>query len=397
MAKTRRESTPEFKREAVAPLQGSGRPSARIVAEFGVQPSMPRTWRAVQNGARSRSQAGHPASPAAVVGPVAPSPADLASEDAKLRRELGRTRMERDVPKKPSASPRKRRGEVRLHRAAGGHLTRAPHVPRARGLPQAATVLGGLARGAPGRPRTGGPSARSGASRPGTTAATAARGRAPPRGRKATGAAADGSSASCAATASARSRGRRVRPRTTDSRHFLAVAPNLLARRFEAPAPKRVWLADLAYIPAGEGWLHLAAVPDPATRKVVGWAMRDHMRTELALSALIMAAQRQRPGGGPLRHGGRGSQHAAEAHAGRLAAIGALPSTSRTGCRHDNAPMECFFHTLEVELVHQKRWATRDEARRDLFAHIEGHYNRARMHPALGYLTPEQAEERAAS
>lgn len=191
--------------------------------------------------------------------------------------------------------------------------------------------------------------------------------------------------------------GRRFRPCTTDSRHTLAVAPNLLAQRFEAPAPNRVWLADLTYIPTGEGWLYLAAVLDLATRKVVGWAMRDHMRAELTLSALTMAAQRQRPPAGLLQHSDRGSQYAADAYVAQLAAIGAVPSMSRRGCCHDNAPMESFFHTLKVELVHGQRWATRDEARRDLFAYIEGYYNRTRMHSALGYLTPEQAETRTAS
>jgi transposase InsO family protein len=89
--------------------------------------------------------------------------------------------------------------------------------------------------------------------------------------------------------------GRRFRPCTTDSRHHLAVAPNPLAQRFEAAAPNRVWLSDLTYIPTGEGWIYLAAVLDLATRKVAGWAMRDHMRVELTVSALIMAVQRQRP------------------------------------------------------------------------------------------------------
>jgi len=89
---------------------------------------------------------------------------------------------------------------------------------------------------------------------------------------------------------------------TTDSRHGLPVAPNLLEQRFVASAPNQVWLADITYVPTGEGWLYLAAVLDLATRKVVGWAMRDHMRTELALAALIMAAQRQRPGRGLIHH-----------------------------------------------------------------------------------------------
>lgn len=189
--------------------------------------------------------------------------------------------------------------------------------------------------------------------------------------------------------------GRRYRPCTTDSRHTLAVAPNLLAQRFEASAPNRVWLADITYIPTAEGWLYLAAVLDVATRKIVGWAMRDHMQTELALSALMMAVQRQRPALGLIHHSDRGSQYAAEAYVSQLASIGAVPSMSRTGNCYDNAPMESFFHTLKVELVHQHRWATRDEARRDLFAYIEGYYNRARIHSALGYLTPEQAEQTA--
>ena len=189
--------------------------------------------------------------------------------------------------------------------------------------------------------------------------------------------------------------GRRYRPCTTDSRHYLAVAPNLLAQRFEASAPGRIWLADITYIATAEGWLYLAAVLDLATRKIVGWAMRDHMRTELALSALMMAVQRQRPAPGLIHHSDRGSQFAADAYAKQLAAIGAMPSMSRTGNCYDNAPMESFFHTLKVELVHQHRWATRDEARRDLFAYIEGYYNRARCHSALGYLTPEQAERKA--
>lgn len=188
--------------------------------------------------------------------------------------------------------------------------------------------------------------------------------------------------------------GRRLRPSTTDSRHYLPIAPNLLAQRFEATAPNRVWLADISYIPAGEGWLYLAAVLDLATRKIVGWAMRDHMRTELTLAALMMAAQRQRPAPGLVHHSDRGSQYAAGAYAGQLTAIGATPSMSRTGNCYDNAPMESFFHTLKVELVHQCRWATHLEARQALFGYIEGYYNRHRMHSALGCLTPEQAEQR---
>ena len=190
---------------------------------------------------------------------------------------------------------------------------------------------------------------------------------------------------------------RRFRPVTTDSHHGLPVAPNLLEQRFEASAPNQVWLADLTYVPTGEGWLYLAAVLDLATRKVVGWAMRDHLRTDLAAAALVMATQRQRPGPGLVHHSDRGSQYASGAYRELLTKAGMRASMSRTGNCYDNAPMESFFHTLKVELVHRRHWATRDEARRDLFSYMEGYYNRQRMHSALRYLSPEQAERQMAS
>ena len=152
--------------------------------------------------------------------------------------------------------------------------------------------------------------------------------------------------------------GRRFRPCTTDSRHYLPVARNLLAQRFEAAAPNQIWLADITFIATGEGWLYLAAVLDLATRKIVGWAMRDHMRTELPLAAMMMAAQRQRPDPGLICHSDRGSQYAAGAYVEHLAAMRATPSMSRTSNCYDNAPIESFFHTLKVELVHQCRWTT---------------------------------------
>jgi putative transposase len=189
---------------------------------------------------------------------------------------------------------------------------------------------------------------------------------------------------------------RRFRPVTTDSRHGLPIAPDLLGQDFQAPVPNQVWLSDITYIPTGEGWLYLAAVLDLATRKVVGWAMRDHLRAELAAAALLMAAQRQRPAKGLITHSDRGSQYAASSYRGLLEAWGMRQSMGRKGCCYDNAPMESFFHTLKVELVHQSRFASRDEAKRELFAYIEGYYNRRRLHSALGYRTPEQAERLAA-
>ena len=186
--------------------------------------------------------------------------------------------------------------------------------------------------------------------------------------------------------------GRKFKPCTTDSRHDLAIAPNLLEQEFVATAPNQIWLTDITYLPTGEGWLYLAAVLDMATRKIVGWSMRSHMRTELPLAALMMAAQRQRPGEGLIHHSDRGSQYAAADYRKYIASIKAVASMSKTACCYDNAPMESFFHSLKVELVHQQKWAIREDAKRDLFQYIEGYYNRVRIHSALGYKTPEQAE-----
>lgn len=190
----------------------------------------------------------------------------------------------------------------------------------------------------------------------------------------------------------------RRRVQTTDSRHPFPVAPNLLDRQFSATSrPNQVWLADLTYIATGEGWLYVAAIMDLHTRKIVGWSMRDHLRAELATSALLMATQRQRPAPGLIQHSDRGSQYACGEYQAALAAGGIIPSMSRRANPLDNAPMESFFHTLKTELVQHRHYATRDEAKRDLFAYIEGFYNRQRLHSALDYRTPEQAERHAAN
>lgn len=124
--------------------------------------------------------------------------------------------------------------------------------------------------------------------------------------------------------------------------------------------------------------------------------MREHMPAELTCAALAMAIQRQRPAPGLLQHSDRGSQYAADDYRRLLKVAGMRQSMSRRGNCLDNAPMESFFHTLKVELVQQRRWDTRDEARRDVFAYIESYYNRQRIHSALGYRTPEQMENAAA-
>jgi len=184
-------------------------------------------------------------------------------------------------------------------------------------------------------------------------------------------------------------RKRRFR-RTTDSTHTFPVAPNLLGRDFTASAPDRVWLADLTYIWTAEGWLYLAVVLDLFSRRVVGWAMADHLGHELALAALDMAIARQRPAAGLIHHSDRGVQFAAHEYRKRLQQHGILCSMSRKGDCWDNAPMESFYATLKGELVEQRDYLTRDEARADIFQFLEGWYNRRRLHSALGYLTPEQ-------
>ena len=198
------------------------------------------------------------------------------------------------------------------------------------------------------------------------------------------------------------------RARTTDSRHGYPIAPNRLGRNFTAQAPNQVWLADLTYIPTGEGWLYLAAILDMHTRKIVGWSMRETLHTQIALDALNMAVERQRPAPGLIHHSDRGIQYAAEAYRSALARSGITPSMSRKGdcwvepsMRHRfesmaRAPMESFFRTLKTERVHHRVYATRDQARRDLFGYIEGFYNSRRLHSALGYISPADMERRAA-
>ena len=189
---------------------------------------------------------------------------------------------------------------------------------------------------------------------------------------------------------------RRVRVVTTDSKHNLPVAPNVLDRNFAALAPNEKWLADITYIPTDEGWLYLASILDLYSRKIVGWAMRDHMRTELPLAALMMALQQQRPKPGLIHHSDRGSQYASGDYQQTLITAGITPSMSRKGNCWDNAPMESFFHTLKTEHVHHRHYATKEDAKRDLFQYIEAYYNRTRIHSAIGYLTPLQMELRAA-
>jgi transposase InsO family protein len=190
----------------------------------------------------------------------------------------------------------------------------------------------------------------------------------------------------------ARRRPRR-RPRTTDSRHALPVAPNVLAQDFQVETPDRVWVGDITYVPTGEGWLYLAVLLDLCSRRVVGWALDRTIDRSLTLRALAMALQRRRPGSELLHHTDRGSQYAATDYQLELEAARIRCSMSRKGNCYDNAVAESFFATLKKEHVHHRRWRTRDEARSDLFEYIEGFYNHRRRHSALGYRSPVEYEE----
>jgi putative transposase len=186
------------------------------------------------------------------------------------------------------------------------------------------------------------------------------------------------------------------RTRTTDSRHDFPIAPNLLERNFTAAAPNRIWLADITYIETDQGWLYLAAVMDLHSRRIVGWAMDDHLRTELPLAALRMAIRAKRPRAGLIHHSDRGVQYASADYRKVTQSAGFQASMSRKADCYDNAPMESFFHSLKTELVHHRQYATRAEASLDIFAYIEGFYNRTRRHSAIGYLSPIEMELKAA-
>ena len=189
---------------------------------------------------------------------------------------------------------------------------------------------------------------------------------------------------------------RQRRVRTTDSRHDFPIAANLLERNFTATAPNRIWLADITYVETDQGWLYLATVLDLYSRKIVGWAMCDHLRADLPLAALRMAISAQRPEAGLIHHSDRGVQYASAEYRKVIQSAGFQASMSRKGDCYDNAPMESFFHTLKTELVHHRHYATREQASRYIFAYIEGFYNRTRRHSAIGYISPIEMELKAA-
>ena len=186
-------------------------------------------------------------------------------------------------------------------------------------------------------------------------------------------------------------RRRRFR-KTTDSKHDLPVAENLLARNFRTEKPDQAWVADISYVWTEEGWLYLAVVLDLFSRRVIGWSMADHLRTELPLAALTMALGQRKPEEGMIHHSDRGCQYASHAYRDTLATAAITCSMSRKGDCWDNAVAESFFATFRAELSDHCLWATRDAARTAIHDFIERFYNRQRRHSYLGYVSPVEFE-----
>jgi putative transposase len=177
-------------------------------------------------------------------------------------------------------------------------------------------------------------------------------------------------------------------PRTTDSNHDLPIAPNRLAGRAAPDGPNQVWLQDFTYVPTAQGWLYLALVLDLWSRKIVGWAMAGHMRSELVVNALQMACTQRRPGPGLLAHSDRGVQYASRQTQQFLQDHGLVCSMSRPGNPYDNAWMESAIGKIKGEVLGRTLPADHQSAREQLFAGIESWYNQRRRHSALDYQSP---------
>ena len=190
---------------------------------------------------------------------------------------------------------------------------------------------------------------------------------------------------------------RRRSVRTTVRDRDSAPAPDLVNRNFAAPAPDRLWVADITYVPTWSGFLYVAVVVDACSRRVVGWSMAGHLRTELILDALDMAIARRRPADGLVHHSDRGTQYTSLAFGRRAREAGISLSMGSTGDAYDNALAESFFASLETELLDRTTYRTRADARLAVFDYIEAFYNPRRRHSALGYRSPAEFERRCRS
>ncbi|WP_244562063.1 IS3 family transposase [Bradyrhizobium lablabi] len=387
----RRSFTDDYKRQAVDLVASSGRSIGSVARELGLRDSVLRRWVELRGAGREPTAAARRPTTQATL----PS-ADHAAEIARLQRENERLRMERDILKKSIANLcwnadmrfrfiEDRRADYPVTilcdvlgvSPAGYYAWRSR--PESRRSAANRHLIDDIRRvhrdtcGRYGSPRI--------------HVELKAQGRGASRGRIERLMRHHGIRAIMA---------RRSRVRTTDSRHDLPIAPNLLDRNFTAAAPNRIWLADITYVETDQGWLYLATILDLYSRRIVGWAMENHLRADLPLVALKMAISAQRPGAGLIHHSDRGVQYASADYRKVMQSAGFRASMSRKGDCYDNAPMESFFHTLKTELVHHRQYATRAEAKRDIFAYIEGFYNRTRRHSAIGYISPIEMELKAA-
>jgi transposase InsO family protein len=181
---------------------------------------------------------------------------------------------------------------------------------------------------------------------------------------------------------------------TTNSKHTFPVADNILGQQFKVAAPNKVWVSDITYVPTDEGWLYVAAHKDLFTADIVGYAMGERLTRNLVSQSLFKAVAAKRPAQGLIHHSDRGSQYCSHEYRNILERFGLKASMSRKGNCYDNAPMESFWGTLKQELVHHRRYRTRQEAIRDITEYIEIFYNRQRLQPGLGFLSPAVFEQR---
>ena len=186
---------------------------------------------------------------------------------------------------------------------------------------------------------------------------------------------------------------KRRRGKTTIRVPGVRVANDLVKRDFSPPAPNQLWVADITYLRSWEGWLYLAIVLDCFSRRIVGWALEDHLRAELVVDALEQALQRRRPERGLVHHSDQGSQYVSLAFGRRCRLARIEQSMGGRGSAHDNAVCEAFFKTLKSELVHRRSWPTKAELRTAVFDYIECFYNPRRRHSSLDYLSPADYEK----
>jgi putative transposase len=183
------------------------------------------------------------------------------------------------------------------------------------------------------------------------------------------------------------------RMRTTQRIALRQAAPDLVGRNFASEEPDRLWVADITYVRSREGFIYLAFILDACSRRVVGWSMATHLRSELVVDALQMAIARRKPSPGLVHHSDRGVQYTSLAFGKRLEDEGLLPSMGRVGSAYDNALAESFVATLKTELLYRSNWPTRQTVRTAIFEYIEGFYNTRRRHSSLGHLSPAEFEQ----